>query len=131
MDTIENRVRNQFKLAVVAAVNNDVRNYFTTDAMARANGIRYISSTDVDNIAIPALKYYVNSTIQVVENTVKVDQKRLAIQSVKLITIRTDTSGGISIDGVTPEYKHMAVQISWLKIDETWKISYFDRELWR
>lgn len=131
MDTIENRVRNQFKLAVDAAVNNNVRNYFTSDAMARANGTRYISSTDVDNVAIPALKYYIDNTIQVVHNLIDVKDKRYTEQSVEIITLKTDTSGGISIDGVNPEYKHMVLQLSWSKLDDSWKISYFDRELSR
>ena len=102
-DTAENRIRNQFIKAVEAANSNNFINYrdfLTNDATATSDGGDVLTDDrDVDFICKPALKYYKESTIQVVENRISFLD---TIQSIVIITIHTDTSKGIAVDNSTP-----------------------------
>lgn len=134
-DTIDNKIRNQFIKAVDAAAIGDTEyfhSFFTDDAKASDQTL-YKSPQDVYNICRPALYYYKDNTVQVVQNTIKGGERIFeAFQSVEIITIRTDTSGGIAIPGHPKEYKHMTMVIEWQRqADSIWKIKNFDRSLWR
>ena len=135
-DTIENQIRNQFnKLVVAAATGNDVlyRSFFTEKTTAqKENDTRTFSGDDAFKITFPALKYYLDKTIQVVKNDVSV-RPSLVKQSIKIITIHTDTSHGIAIDNIRPVPKHMSMEIDWVPDarSKEWKIGYLYRNLER
>ena len=77
------------------------------------------------------MKFYPNPTIQVTLNTVSVKDDSSASQSVKLITIRTDTSTGIPMSNINTVSKHLHFDINWYNDINTWKISRFHRKLYR
>jgi hypothetical protein len=133
-DTIENRIRNQFKKlvdAANAADYNAYRAFFMAKSTAISEGQLLTITNDVDSICRPALKFYSDPTIQVTLNNVSVKDDYSASQSVKLITIRTDTSTGIPMSNIRPVSKHLHFDINWYNDNNTWKISGFHRKLYR
>ena len=135
-DTIENQVRNQFNKLAVAAAKGDVafyKSFFTENMTAqKEDDPRMYSRDQAFKITYPALKYYFDKTIQVVKNDVYV-RPGLVTQSIKIITIHTDTSHGIAIDNIRPVPKHMSMEIDWVPDEKNkdWKIDYIYRKLER
>ena len=132
-DTIDNKIRIQFINAVNQAVIGDTKEFrsFFTDTPGASDQYETRNLQEVFDISTPALAYYKNKTIQVVSNTTKVIKDYLAVQSVEIITIHTDTTKGISLPGALEPYKHMTMEIEWLRQKNgEWKIQNLNRKLW-
>lgn len=132
-DSIENQIRNQFNNAVEAAIIDagfDV--YFANRVMGISNEVEINTRAEVIGIAKPAFVYYKDNSIQVVENTISDQSFYFAEQSIKIITIHTDTSKGITIRTTNQVDKHLTLGLKWGRGDgEPWKIIYLNRDLWR
>lgn len=132
-DSIENQIRNQFNNAVDAAISNvGFEDYFAVRVSGISNEVEIGTRAEVIDIAKPAFIYYKDNTIQVVENIISNQSFYFAEQSIKIITIHTDTSRGIAIRTTNKVDKHMTLGLKWGRSDgEPWRIIYLNRDLWR
>ena len=132
-DTIENQIRNQFaNVMTTASGDHDAyRAYFKNDATVKTESSMYNNAGKVDSICKPALAAYRNDRIQVVENKVDVRFTNYCLQSIKIITIDTDTSHGVPIPYHSPSPKHMELQIEWIQENDNWLIRNINRYLRR
>ena len=135
-DTTENQVRNQFnKLAIAATKGDDAlyKSFFTENTTAqKEEDPKKYSREDAFKITSPAIKYYFDPSIQVVKNEISIGPD-FVTQSIKIITIHTDTSHGIAIDNIRPVPKHMSMKIKWVPDEKSkdWKVDYIYRKLER
>ncbi len=132
-DTIDNKIRIQFINAVNQAIIGDSKEFrsFFTNTPGASDQFMTNELEEVYKICQPALAYYKDDKIQVVSNTTKKIKDYQAIQSVEIITIHTDTTKGIYLPGTLEPYKHMTMEIEWIRQKSgIWKIQNLNRKLW-
>lgn len=134
VDTSKSQIANRYYEAVLAAQISDTgpyRSFLTEDAVAKSEGVTYTTIRKVDSICQPAIAAFAGVKVKVEKDDISVINDSTATQLILFVTLFTDTTRGIPIPHMTPQAKHMKLNIDWTKINGVWKIKSLDQNLWR
>ncbi len=134
-DTIQNIIRTRLLDVVNAAIGTDNALYYsffhTKFTAVTEKKLEYTGTEAMEVVCRPALRYLKDETVQIVRNEFLKTDPYATIQSIEVITIKTDTGSGIAITGYEPEPKLMKLEIIWGKENDVWLMNYFYRDLSR